>query len=102
MLEPLHRDFDVSKKIAADQAGLDEKQQRARRDFEENMITARRAASRPREPIIVQVRQAAPEPELSEAASHQMSSPAYRGFDFRPPGEGRQATGDDARGRADL
>lgn len=94
--------IDVSKKIAADQAVLDGEQQKARRDFEENMATAQRAASRPQEPIIVQVPQAAPEPAIPEAACHQTRLPAYLCFDFRPQGEGRQGAGDDARGRADL
>jgi hypothetical protein len=62
MLEQLHCGIDVSKKIAADQAVLDDERRKAQRDYEENMAAAQRAASRPQEPIIVQVPQVAPEP----------------------------------------
>lgn len=62
LLEQLHCGIDVSKRIVADQAVLDEEQRKAQRDFEENLAAAERAASRPQEPIIVQVPQAAPEP----------------------------------------
>lgn len=62
MLEQLHCGIDVSKKFAADQAILEEERQKARRDYEENMEAAARAASRPQEPIIVQVPQQAPAP----------------------------------------
>jgi hypothetical protein len=72
MLEQLHCGIDVSNKIAVDQTVLEGEQQRARQGFEENMTTVRCAASRP-QPIIVQVPQAAPEPALPEAASHQTS-----------------------------
>jgi hypothetical protein len=58
LLEQGHCGIDVSRKIAADQAVLDEEQRRASRDFDENMAAA--AASRSQEPIIVQVPQAAP------------------------------------------
>jgi hypothetical protein len=50
--------IDVSRKVAADQAVLDEEQRRASRDFDENMAAA--AASRSQEPVIIQVPQAAP------------------------------------------
>jgi len=66
MLEQLHCGIDVSKKIAADQAVLDEEQRKAQRDFQENMAAAQRAASRPQEPIIVQVPQAAPASSLPD------------------------------------
>jgi hypothetical protein len=66
MLEQLHCGIDVSKKIAADQAVLDEERRKAQRDFEENMAAAQRAASRPQEPIIVQVPQAAPASSLPD------------------------------------
>lgn len=62
MLEQLHCGIDVSKTIAADQAVLDDERRKAQRDYEENMAAAHREASRPQEPIIVQVPQAAPEP----------------------------------------
>ena len=62
MLEQLHCGIDVSKKIAADQAVLDDERRKTQRDYEENMAAAQRAASRPQEPIIVQIPQAAPEP----------------------------------------
>jgi hypothetical protein len=52
--------FDLEQ-IAADQAVLDEEQRKAERDFQENMAAAQRAASRPQEPFIVQVPEAAPE-----------------------------------------
>jgi hypothetical protein len=58
LLEQGHCGIDVSRKIAADQAVLDEEQRRASRDFDENMAAA--AASRSQEPIIVQVPQAGP------------------------------------------
>jgi hypothetical protein len=60
MLEQLHCGIDVSKKLAADQAVLEEAQRKAARDYDENMAAAQSAASRPQEPIIVQVPQAAP------------------------------------------
>jgi hypothetical protein len=66
MLEQLHCGIDVSKKMAADQAILDDEQRKAQRDFEENMAAAQRAASRPQEPIIVQVPQAAPASSLPD------------------------------------
>jgi hypothetical protein len=44
MLEQLHCGIDVSKKIAADQAVLDEQQRQAQRDYEENMAAAQRTA----------------------------------------------------------
>lgn len=62
MFEQLHCGIDVSKKIAADQAILQEEGRKARRDYEENMAAAARAASSPQEPIIVQVPQEAPAP----------------------------------------
>jgi hypothetical protein len=62
MLEQLHCGIDVSRKLAADQAVLDEERRKAQRDYEENMAAAQRAASQPQEPIIVQVPQAAPAP----------------------------------------
>ena len=66
MLEQLHCRIDVSKKIAADQAVLDEEQQKAQRDYEENMAAAERAASRPPQPIIVQVPQAPAQSSLPD------------------------------------
>ncbi|SDT11951.1 hypothetical protein SAMN05444158_4454 [Bradyrhizobium canariense] len=62
MLEGLHCGIDVSKKMAADQALLEDAQRKADRDYEESMAAAQRAASRLEEPIIVQVPQAVPEP----------------------------------------
>jgi hypothetical protein len=62
MLEQLHCGIDVSKKMAADQAAIDAVQQKAQRDFDENIAAAQREASRPQEPVIVQVSAAAPEP----------------------------------------
>jgi hypothetical protein len=62
MLEQLHCGIDVSKKMAADQAAIDDERRKAQRDYDENMAAAQRAASRTQEPIIVQVPQAAPEP----------------------------------------
>jgi hypothetical protein len=64
MLEQLHCGIDVSKKIAADQAILEEEGRKARQDYEENMEAAARAASSPQEPIIVQVPQEAPAPVI--------------------------------------
>jgi hypothetical protein len=58
MLEQLHCGIDVSKKMAADEAALEEEQRNADRDYEESMAAAQRAAAQ--EPIIVQVPQAAP------------------------------------------
>jgi hypothetical protein len=66
LLEELHCGTDVSKKIAADQAVLDAEQRKYQRDYEENMAAAQRAASRPQEPIIVQVPQAAPASSLPD------------------------------------
>lgn len=66
MLEQLYCGIDVSKKIAADQAVLGDEQRKAERDFQENMAAAQRAASRPQEPIIVQVPQAAPASSLPD------------------------------------
>jgi hypothetical protein len=66
MLEQLHCGIDVSKKIAADDAVLEDAQRKARRDYEENIAAAQRAASRPQEPIIVQVPQAAPASALPD------------------------------------
>ena len=66
MLEQLHCGIDVSKKLAADQALLEGEKRKAQRDFEENMAAAQREASRPREPIIVQVPQAAPASSLPD------------------------------------
>jgi hypothetical protein len=60
MLEQLHCGIDVSKKMAADEAALEEQQRKADRDYEESMAAAQSAASRSQEPIIVQVPQAAP------------------------------------------
>lgn len=60
MLEQLHCGIDVSKKMAADQAVLDDAQRKAEQDYEESMAAAQSAASRSQEPIIVQVPQAAP------------------------------------------
>ncbi|WP_342729881.1 hypothetical protein [Bradyrhizobium sp. B117] len=59
MLEQLHCGIDVSKKIAADQAILENVQRKAQGDYEDNMAAARRAASRPQQPIVVQVPQPA-------------------------------------------
>lgn len=62
MLERRHCGIDVSKKLAADQAALEDAQRKADRDYEESMAAAQRAASRSQdEPIIVQVPQAVPE-----------------------------------------
>ncbi|MBR0693278.1 hypothetical protein [Bradyrhizobium lablabi] len=61
MLEQLHCGIDASKKIAADQAVLEEEQRKSQRDFEENKAAAQRAASRPREPIVVRAPKATPE-----------------------------------------
>lgn len=69
MLEQLHCGVDVSKKIAADQAILNEAQRKARRDYEENMAAAQSAASRPQQPIIVQVPQAASKPAFADEPS---------------------------------
>jgi hypothetical protein len=60
MLEGLHCGIDVSKKMSADQAALEEKQRMADRNYEESMAAAQSAAARSQEPIIVQVPQAAP------------------------------------------
>ena len=60
MLEQLHCGIDVSKKLAADQTILIDEQQRAQRDYQENMAAAQRASSRPQEPIVVKIPQAAP------------------------------------------
>jgi hypothetical protein len=60
MLEGLHCGIDVRKKMAADQAALEERQQKADRDYEESMAADQGAASCSEEPIIVQVPQAAP------------------------------------------
>jgi hypothetical protein len=60
LLEELHCSIDISKKVAADQAILEDEQRKSQRDYEENMAAAQRAASGPQEPIIVQVPQAAP------------------------------------------
>lgn len=60
LLQQLHCGIDISAKIQADQAVLEEAQRKSQRDYEENMEAALRAASRPREPIILQVPQAAP------------------------------------------
>lgn len=65
MLEQLHCGIDVSKKIAADQAILENVQRKAQRDYEENMAAAQRAASRPQQPIVVQVPQPASQAELT-------------------------------------
>jgi hypothetical protein len=60
MLEGLHCGIDVRKKMAADQAALEDAQRKAERDYEESMAAAQSAAARSQEPIIVQVPQAAP------------------------------------------
>jgi hypothetical protein len=60
MLEQLHCGIDISKKVTADQAILDGERQKAQQDYEENMAAAQSAASRSREPIIIQVPQTAP------------------------------------------
>ncbi len=62
MLEQLHCGIDVSKKIAADQAILEEEGQKSRREYEKNIEAAARAPSSTPEPIIVQVPQANPAP----------------------------------------
>ncbi len=63
MLERRHCGIDVSKKLAADQAALEDALRKADRDYEESMAAAQRAASSSQEePVIVQVPQAAPEP----------------------------------------
>ncbi len=54
-LEMKHCGIDISKKLAADQAALEEIQRQSRREFEENMAAAQ--TSRSRQPIIVQVPQ---------------------------------------------
>jgi hypothetical protein len=59
MLEQLHCGVDVSKKMAADEAALEEQQRKADRDYEESVAAAQSAASSSQEPIIVQVPQAA-------------------------------------------
>jgi hypothetical protein len=64
MLEQLHCGIDVSKKMAVDQAAIDDEGRKAHRDYDENMAAAQRAASGPREPIIVEVPQVAPEPAV--------------------------------------
>ncbi|TKV78004.1 hypothetical protein FDV58_27785 [Bradyrhizobium elkanii] len=66
MLEERHCGIDVGKKIAADQAVLGDEQRKARRDYEENIAAAQRAASQPPEPIIVQVPQATQTPGLPD------------------------------------
>jgi hypothetical protein len=58
MLEQLHCGIDVSKKIAADQAILDEAQRKAQRDYEESLAAAQQEEYRSQQPIIVQVPQA--------------------------------------------
>lgn len=69
LLEQLHCGIDVSGKMAADRAIVDEEKRRADRDFEDSMIAAQSAASRSREPIIVNVPQAAPEPASAPPAT---------------------------------
>ena len=59
-LEMKHCGIDISKKLAADQAALEELQRQSRREFEENMAAAQ--VSRPRQPIIVQVPQGSSDP----------------------------------------
>ncbi|MBR1236606.1 hypothetical protein [Bradyrhizobium sp. AUGA SZCCT0182] len=56
-LEMKHCGIDVSKKLAADQAALEEIRRQSGREFEENMAAAQRQATRPQRPIIVQVPQ---------------------------------------------
>jgi hypothetical protein len=57
-LEMKHCGIDISKKLAADQAALEEVRRQSNQEFEENLAAARREASRPQQPIIVQVPQA--------------------------------------------
>jgi hypothetical protein len=61
LLEQLHCGIDVSRKMAADRAVLEQERQRAGQAFEDNMEAAAHAF-RYREPVIVQVPQADPEP----------------------------------------
>jgi len=56
-LEMKHCGIDISKKLAADQAALEEIRRQSGREFDENMAAAQREASRPPQPIIVQVPQ---------------------------------------------
>ncbi|MDH6261414.1 hypothetical protein [Bradyrhizobium sp. BR13661] len=69
MLEQLHCGIDVSEKLAADEAVLENEQRKAQRTYEKNMDAAQRAAERaaaPREPIIIQVPQPAPASSLPD------------------------------------
>ena len=56
-LEMKHCGIDISNKLAADQAALEEIRRQSGREFDENMAAAQREESRPPQPIIVQVPQ---------------------------------------------
>jgi hypothetical protein len=59
-LEGLHCGIDVSKKMDADQAAMDEAHRKTQLEYDEILAAAQSAASRDPDPIIVQVPQAAP------------------------------------------
>jgi hypothetical protein len=56
-LEMKHCGIDISNKLDADQAALEEIRRQSGREFDENMAAAQREVSRPPQPIIVQVPQ---------------------------------------------
>jgi hypothetical protein len=67
MLEQLHCGIDVSKKLQADQALLDVEQQKAQKDYRENIEAAARAETASHEPIVIQLPYAdAPQPSPPE------------------------------------
>lgn len=66
LLQELHCGIDIKAKIQADQVVLEEAQRKSKRDYEDNIDAALRAASRPQEPIIVQAPQAAPASSLPD------------------------------------
>ena len=59
-LEGLHCGIDVSKKMDADQAAIEEAHRKVQREYDEMLDAAQSAASRGPDSIIVQVPQAAP------------------------------------------
>jgi hypothetical protein len=59
-LEARHCGIDVSKKMDADQAAMEDAHRASQRSWDDIMDAAQSAASRSQEPIIVQVPQAAP------------------------------------------
>ena len=66
LLQQHHCGIDVNAKIQADQAVLEEAQRKSQREYEQNMEAALRAASRPQEPIVIQVPQAAPSSSIPD------------------------------------